>query len=468
MRLKIWQTGVAGAIFGLALAFGASGCKGSNNLVTNANNGPDPAAANEAPVTDTTATPSGTTSQPTKVMGTSASAPESANSENYQDNYQDADYDQSQADAGQAAIYADQAPPPLPDYDQPELTEPGYIWTPGYWSWGPGGYYWVPGAWVAPPYEGALWTPGYWGYYGGRYGFHRGYWARHIGFYGGINYGFGYVGFGYQGGYWNGNQFYYNNQVNRVNVDAVHTVYQRNVAANNNTRVSFNGPNGVRVAPRPQELAVLHEQRVPPMQVQQQRAQQAAQNRQQFYAENHGKPAIAAAPEHLAADRTPPQPIRQGAAAPAQRAGFGQTNAANQRQAQVQQQQQAHEQQQQRTQQLAQQHNAQVQQQQQAREQQQQRTQQLNQQHNAQVQQQQQAREQQQQRTQQLNQQHNAQVEQQQHQVQQHQQEQRPATAPPRVETRPQPAPQARPQPAPRPQAAPHPAPAPQKDEHPR
>ena len=37
------------------------------------------------------------------------------------------------------------APPELPVYEQPPLPAPGYIWTPGYWAYGPDGYYWVPG-----------------------------------------------------------------------------------------------------------------------------------------------------------------------------------------------------------------------------------------------------------------------------------------------------------------------------------
>ena len=90
------------------------------------------------------------------------------------------------------------------------------MWTPGYWAWGPGGYYWVPGAWVEAPYMGALWTPGYWGFYGGRYMFYPGHWGLHIGFYGGINYGFGYVGFGYEGGYWNSGHFFYNRVYNNI------------------------------------------------------------------------------------------------------------------------------------------------------------------------------------------------------------------------------------------------------------
>src|SRR5215467_6574746 len=66
-------------------------------------------------------------------------------------------------------------PPVLPVYVQPPCPEPGWIWTPGYWAWGPDGYYWVPGAWVEPPVVGLLWTPGYWGWGGGVYLWHPGY-----------------------------------------------------------------------------------------------------------------------------------------------------------------------------------------------------------------------------------------------------------------------------------------------------
>ena len=43
------------------------------------------------------------------------------------------------------------APPPLPVYSQPVCPGDGYIWTPGYWAYGPDGYYWVPGTWVIAP-----------------------------------------------------------------------------------------------------------------------------------------------------------------------------------------------------------------------------------------------------------------------------------------------------------------------------
>src|SRR5277367_2654770 len=84
------------------------------------------------------------------------------------------------------------APPPLPDYKQPAIPGPDYIWTPGYWSYGSDGYFWVPGTWVMPPSAGLLWTPGYWRWNDGIYFWNAGYWGPSVGFYGGINYGFGY------------------------------------------------------------------------------------------------------------------------------------------------------------------------------------------------------------------------------------------------------------------------------------
>ena len=48
------------------------------------------------------------------------------------------------------------APPALPVYAQPPCPTPGYLWTPGYWSYASAGYYWVPGVWVAPPQPNVL------------------------------------------------------------------------------------------------------------------------------------------------------------------------------------------------------------------------------------------------------------------------------------------------------------------------
>jgi hypothetical protein len=221
---------------------------------------------------------------------------------------------QLSADASQPVMETDQAPPPLLEYDQPEAPAPDNMWTPGYWAWGSEGYYWVPGVWVAAPYPGALWTPGYWYFYGGRYRFHHGYWGLYVGFYGGINYGYGYYGVGYRGGYWNGPHFFYNVAVTRVNVTRVTYVYRHpQVFTAVPTRVSFNGGRGGVIAlPRPAELAALRTVRAPAMSAQVQVRQEAGRNPQQFYNQNHGSPQVMAAPRPVSADRgmVRPEPIR--------------------------------------------------------------------------------------------------------------------------------------------------------------
>ncbi|HXO63470.1 MAG TPA: hypothetical protein VN882_02125 [Steroidobacteraceae bacterium] len=171
------------------------------------------------------------------------------------------------------------APPVLPVYVQPEVPGPGYVWTPGYWSWGEAGYYWVPGTWVLAP-VGMLWTPGYWGWAGGAYVWNAGYWGPHVGFYGGVNYGFGYGGAGFHGGYWNGGVYVVNRTViNEVPVN----------------RVAFNGGAGGIVArPSPAEIAASHEQHVAFTAVQRQHEQMAAANPALRASVNGGRPQIAA------------------------------------------------------------------------------------------------------------------------------------------------------------------------------
>jgi len=144
------------------------------------------------------------------------------------------------------------APPAIPVYVQPVAPAYGYIWTPGYWAYGPDGYYWVDGAWVEPPYEGALWTPGYWDYAGGVYVWSPGYWGRHVGYYGGVNYGFGYFGVGFWGGYWNGGHFFYNREYNHLGFrDHEGFVYSHPVAG-------FNGRPGGEAFARGQAAGYNH------------------------------------------------------------------------------------------------------------------------------------------------------------------------------------------------------------------
>jgi hypothetical protein len=204
--------------------------------------------------------------------------------------------------AADVEVRATEAPPPLPDYEQPPCPEEGYLWTPGYWAWGGGGYYWVPGTWVQPPRVGVLWTPGYWGFVGGAYVFHAGYWGPHVGFYGGVNYGYGYVGVGFVGGRWSGNSFAYNRTVNNVNVTNIHNTYNETVINNVTVnKVSYNGgAGGIAAAPTVQERAAEHEQHVPPTPMQHQHVQEAARNPALAAKTNGGHPAIAATPKPAA------------------------------------------------------------------------------------------------------------------------------------------------------------------------
>jgi len=191
------------------------------------------------------------------------------------------------------------APPVLPVYTQPACPGDGYIWTPGYWAWGPDGYYWVPGTWVVAPAPGLLWTPGYWGWGAGVYLWHPGYWGPHVGFYGGVNYGFGYFGDGFAGGYWHGNRYFYNRSVTNINVTNVHitNVYNRTVINNHVSRVSFNGgAGGIRVHARPEEERAFRERRFEATNPQMQHERAARDNRGSLASVNHGRPEIAATP----------------------------------------------------------------------------------------------------------------------------------------------------------------------------
>jgi len=252
--------------------------------------GQDPADVNTAP-----SGPSYTTQAPPPEQAGAAPGPD------------DQDY------AEQPTETADQPPPPLPDYTQPPPPGDGYIWTPGYWAWGPGGYYWVPGAWVEAPYVGALWTPGFWGFYGGRYLFYPGHWGFHIGWYGGINYGFGYIGFGYEGGYWNGGRFFYNRVYNHINERVVHNVYsyRANVRVVNGPRASYRGgEGGVRATPRPSERAAYHEPTAPRMNSQDRHAQSYQSNRGQSAAHNNGQPRTPAVSRPVRADHNVQPSVR--------------------------------------------------------------------------------------------------------------------------------------------------------------
>jgi hypothetical protein len=206
--------------------------------------------------------------------------------------------------ASTAAVFVsvDIAPPALPVYVQPPVPGPGYIWTPGYWAYGGDGYYWVPGTWVLAPYVGALWTPGYWGWGGAAFIWHGGYWGPHVGFYGGINYVFGYFGVGYHGGYWNRGSFNYNTAVTNVNVTNIHNTYNQAVAQNTAvTRVSYNGgTGGLAAQPTAEERLAERDTHRPATQLQVRHEQLASTNRAQLASVNRGTPSLMATPKAAA------------------------------------------------------------------------------------------------------------------------------------------------------------------------
>lgn len=227
----------------------------------------------------------------------------------------------SQAHAG-VFISVGFAPPILPVYVQPVCPEPGYMWTPGYWGYGDDGYYWVPGAWVPAPYEGGLWTPPYWGYEGAVYVFHPGYWGPHVGYYGGVNYGFGFFGMGFVGGAWHGHEFAYNRAVMRVGEGprwGGDRVYEDRTVIENHTivrdsHVSYSGgPGGIRHEPSAEERGYMHEQHMAPSQVQQAHIQAARSDHASYFNANHGQPQHAAVQRPLGNPQARPGGINANA-----------------------------------------------------------------------------------------------------------------------------------------------------------
>jgi hypothetical protein len=228
----------------------------------------------------------------------------------YNQSAQDQNYYAPPSDAGDyyGTMQASEPPPPLPDYSQPPCPGDDYIWNPGYWGYADTGYYWVPGVWVMAPWVDALWTPPWWGFDNGLYIWHAGYWGPHIGFYGGIDYGFGYTGHGYYGAYWNNGTVVYNRTVTNVDPAVVHNTYNYSVPNGRGNRASYNGGRGgINARPTPQEMAVSRDPRTTAVPAQVQHAREASGNRAQFVAGGHAKPAALTATRPLATGYRTPQ-----------------------------------------------------------------------------------------------------------------------------------------------------------------
>ncbi|HVI09277.1 MAG TPA: hypothetical protein VND65_13395 [Candidatus Binatia bacterium] len=191
------------------------------------------------------------------------------------------------------------APPALPVYEQPVCPGDDYIWTPGYWAWDDDGddYYWVPGTWVLAPDAGFFWTPPWWGWADGAYVFHEGWWGPEVGFYGGIDYGFGYFGAGFVGGRWEGGHFFYNRAVMNVNVVNIRNVYNDTTVIRSRevNRVSFNGGSGgIQARATEREEAAARGRHVGPVAAQTEHIQMARREPQLRASANQGRPPIAA------------------------------------------------------------------------------------------------------------------------------------------------------------------------------
>jgi hypothetical protein len=214
------------------------------------------------------------------------------------------------------------APPMLPVYEQPICPEPNLMWTPGYWAYDRDGgdYFWVPGAWVPAPYEGAMWTPPYWGWSDGMYAFHDGYWGNSVGYYGGVNYGFGFGGIGFAGGEWRGHDFAYNTAVVHVNETVIHTTYvnqtvvQAGIVANPNHIAYNGGPSGIQHTATPAEQTASSQPHVAPTTVQTQHTATAESDKSSFSKANGGRPANVVTAKPLA-EETHAAPAGSNAAA---------------------------------------------------------------------------------------------------------------------------------------------------------
>ncbi len=174
---------------------------------------------------------------------------------------------------------------------------------------------------------GVYWTPGYWAFAGGGWIWSPGFWGPSVGFYGGINYGFGFFGVGFVGGVWAGNTFAFNTAVTNVNTRIVRNVYFNRVIVRHGTivaggrvvgggtrvrsgtivgrgtvdrhgtirgsRVAFDGGHGgISARPTAAQRTIANGKRLGSTSVQRGHVAAAAQNRNNLLAFNHGKPPV--------------------------------------------------------------------------------------------------------------------------------------------------------------------------------
>jgi hypothetical protein len=116
-----------------------------------------------------------------------------------------------------------------------------------------------------------------------------------VGFYGGINYGFGYFGNGFEGGRWQDNHFYYNTAVVHVNETIIHNTYRTTIVETNRSRVAFNGgQGGLNYRATAEQERFASERHVDAVEAQRQHVEAARGNPALRASANQGKPPIAA------------------------------------------------------------------------------------------------------------------------------------------------------------------------------
>jgi hypothetical protein len=130
--------------------------------------------------------------------------------------------------------------------------------------------------------------------------FHPGYWGYHVGYYGGVNYGFGYMGIGFVGGMWRGRDFVYNTAVMHVDERFVHTTYvdrtivERNTIANDRHVAFSGGPGGIRHDPVPEERIAENEHHMGATSFQHTHETTAQSDRGSYFRNNGGHPSTLA------------------------------------------------------------------------------------------------------------------------------------------------------------------------------
>jgi hypothetical protein len=148
--------------------------------------------------------------------------------------------------------------------------------------------------------------------------FHDGYWGPHVGYYGGVNYGFGYGGIGFAGGEWRGHVFAYNTAVMHVDRRYVHETFEdrarveRSIVARDNRVAYSGGPGGIHHEPGPEERMAERDQHVTATRFQQQHMQTAMSDRTSYAKNNGGRPSHVAAERPLQSE-THAAPMSHGA-----------------------------------------------------------------------------------------------------------------------------------------------------------